>query len=289
MQTPNPVQKSKQPSELQINITNDIEQPEILGVEDVKINTKLKEPIPSKSKFSVRKSKSKVVSKTSSTNFKKIKKPSVSDKKRKTSDTQVPKVFALAINKRPKKMLIKPKIPTFDDQKKTNVIPSMVKSSTRNPDLVEIYHNNAVKQSKSSESDITKKKLQIISEKNNPNLEIIPPLNIGETEDTSNPTKNVVCIYKNYTLPTISSRMKQVAKYYMNSFNIRTIPFCTATSTTPSHNIGINIQQVMSMVKSKQPNIKLSPTLAYNIGLAAGKWEDNPLDFLGSSLAPKTF
>ncbi|XP_064214651.1 uncharacterized protein LOC103313194 isoform X2 [Tribolium castaneum] len=253
---------------------------QVFGVDEVTINTKSKQSIQLKPRGKI-KSKAKVASISSSRNFKKMRKATTSlpDKRHtKSSESQILKV-APAINKRARKVATKPKV--FEAPRKS-LVPSIVKHSARNPDLVEIYHNNAVKQTKSSDSDINKKKPKV-----EPDVEVVPPLNIGENDNQVDQNKGVVSIYKNYTLPTISSRMKQAAKYYMHSFNIKTIPFCLSTSTSPSHNIGINIQQVMSMVKTKQPVGKLSPTLAYNIGLAAGKWEDNPLSILGSTVTTK--
>lgn len=174
--------------------------------------------------------------------------------------------------------------------------PRLATSCGGNQDLVEIYHNSAVKESRSSESDVPKKRLlqkQKEEHKVEPQVvpeappEVVPPLNMNATGDQEPQSLMSTMLSRNYEMPTISSRMKQVAKYYMNSFNIKTIPFCPATSTGPSHNIGINIQQVMSMVKTKQPVQKLSPTLAYNIGLAAGRWNTSPLSFLVSSMTSR--
>lgn len=58
---------------------------------------------------------------------------------------------------------------------------------------------------------------------------------------------------KNYSQPTISSKSKQVDKNMWNTLNVKSIPFIAATSTAPSHNIGVNIQQVLSIIKKRQP------------------------------------
>lgn len=58
---------------------------------------------------------------------------------------------------------------------------------------------------------------------------------------------------KNYSQPTIASKSKQVDKNMWNTLNIKNIPFIAATSTAPSHNIGVNIQQVLSIIKKRQP------------------------------------
>lgn len=51
---------------------------------------------------------------------------------------------------------------------------------------------------------------------------------------------------RNYELPTMASKMKRVVKPYYHHFNIRNIPFVVGTSLSPSHNLGLNIQQVCS-------------------------------------------
>ncbi|XP_044729087.1 uncharacterized protein LOC123292472 [Chrysoperla carnea] len=74
-------------------------------------------------------------------------------------------------------------------------------------------------------------------------------------------------MFHHYQLPTISSRLKQVTKNYLQDLNIKTIPFVTTTSTTPSHNLGLNIQQVLSIMKTKHLVGGISPTLAHNMGI----------------------
>lgn len=92
---------------------------------------------------------------------------------------------------------------------------------------------------------------------------------------------------KNYELPTIASKMKQVARNYFQNFTFRTIPFVVARATTPSHNLGINIQQVLSIMKGKKPLQGISPTLAHNIELAATKLGSRPLSALVSNLGSR--
>lgn len=187
---------------------------------------------------------------------------------------------------------------------------SKLNSKTNN--LVEIYHNKAVKNSDSDESNLKKSRQQdrIITEN------FIPPLNIptqnaikGPLYDNSaksdsacpngfrnsfscdpphQPRTTVSCCYsRNYELPTVASKMKQVAKSYMGTLNLKTIPFCAAISTTQSHNIGINIQQVMNIIKNRQPINGISPTLAHNIGLAAEKLNSKPFSALVSTINSK--
>lgn len=175
--------------------------------------------------------------------------------------------------------------------------------------LVELYHNNkAIIKSDSDEScqkqkspkqdlhttTITLSRIQNIPEvvtermkmnyypqSENPRCQLSP---IGENEIYD--ARVSTAYLKNYELPTIASKLKQVAKGY-NGFDFRTIPFCAARSTSPSHNIGINIQQVMSIMKTRQPLNGISPTLAHNIGLAAEKLHNNPISAMVSTLGSK--
>ena len=50
---------------------------------------------------------------------------------------------------------------------------------------------------------------------------------------------------RGYEMPTVASQMKQAGmrNYYGNP-NYTNIPFVVSKSTAPSHNIGVNIQQV---------------------------------------------
>uniref|UniRef100_A0A0C9QMX4 Cep57 protein n=1 Tax=Fopius arisanus TaxID=64838 RepID=A0A0C9QMX4_9HYME len=60
----------------------------------------------------------------------------------------------------------------------------------------------------------------------------------------------------NYQQPTFASKLKCVNRCYLTArFNLRNIPFVVGTSITPSHNLGLNIQQVLSLMKSKQPGL----------------------------------
>ncbi|KAJ8931568.1 hypothetical protein NQ314_015515 [Rhamnusium bicolor] len=111
---------------------------------------------------------------------------------------------------------------------------------------------------------------------------------VDNFEPPQAPRTEITTYSKNYELPTIASRMKQVAKSYLNSFSFKAIPFCAAISTSPSHNIGINIQQVMNILKTRQPINGISPTLAHNIGLAADRLNSRPLSALVSTINSRT-
>ncbi|KAL3284757.1 hypothetical protein HHI36_018899 [Cryptolaemus montrouzieri] len=164
--------------------------------------------------------------------------------------------------------------------------------------LVEIYHNNAAKES-DSEEEKNKSKIQVkIKSDAIPNLNInshdcgdckdIKNCNHANDEGYEEPHAPRICYTnKSYELPTIASKMKQAVKLDFNMFNFKAIPFCPVSSTTPSHNIGINIQQVMSIIKTRQPVQGISPTLAHNINLAAEKLNHDPLTSFVSSMTSK--
>ncbi|XP_014487962.1 PREDICTED: uncharacterized protein LOC106751555 isoform X2 [Dinoponera quadriceps] len=56
----------------------------------------------------------------------------------------------------------------------------------------------------------------------------------------------------NYEMPTVASKLKRSSRSYFGRFNFRNIPFVVSTSVTPSHNLGLNIQQVLSIMKTRQ-------------------------------------
>lgn len=114
--------------------------------------------------------------------------------------------------------------------------------------LVEIYHNIAAKNSDSDEGQINKPKKTIPrSEEIQVEISDVPPLklplkvdqfcetqpNFIQSDRCHKITQNEGCYdppeaprtissyIKNYELPTIASRMKQAAKYYMNTFNFK--------------------------------------------------------------------
>lgn len=177
--------------------------------------------------------------------------------------------------------------------------------------LVELYHNKAVKNSDSDDEEDKEKKKKSktakLQQQKATEDKVVPPLDINDerkcyrddTKQILEPEKEVdyhepatprtqcSLLSRNYELPTIASKLKEVAKCYLQAFNFHMIPFCPAMSTSPSHNIGINIQQVLNIIKTKQPVCSISPTLAHNIGLAAEKLNSQPLHALVSTLSSR--
>ncbi|XP_019881180.2 uncharacterized protein LOC109609007 isoform X2 [Aethina tumida] len=175
-----------------------------------------------------------------------------------------------------------------------------------NRKLVELYHNDMAT-SKGSESDDSVKVTKNLKpfrlnlsdhteswskgDLNKPKPSIYNNIsNLKSVSKTQNqiPSKNALDAESSYQMPTIASKLKQVARCYFNAFKFRAIPFCPATSTSPSHNIGINLQQVMSMMKMRQPFQGLSPTLAHNITLAAEKLNSSPTATMVTSMTSRT-
>lgn len=174
--------------------------------------------------------------------------------------------------------------------------------------LVELYHNKEVKNSDSDDEEDKNKKKKSRSDKlqqQKVENKVVPPLEINEKnhyktvkqstefeketdyQEPATPRTPNSFLSKSYELPTIASKLKKVAKCYLQAFNFHMIPFCPAMSTSPSHNIGINIQQVLNIIKTRQPVCSISPTLAHNIGLAAEKLSGQPLHALVSTLSSR--
>ncbi|KAI4502582.1 hypothetical protein M0802_002494 [Mischocyttarus mexicanus] len=87
---------------------------------------------------------------------------------------------------------------------------------------------------------------------------IIIPNNESKLYQQQNAVFDLACYVpmanRNYEMPTLASKLKRTNRSYFNRFNFRNIPFVVGTSVTPSHNLGLNIQQVLSIMKTRQPN-----------------------------------
>ncbi|XP_057325401.1 uncharacterized protein LOC130667664 isoform X2 [Microplitis mediator] len=78
---------------------------------------------------------------------------------------------------------------------------------------------------------------------------------------------------RRYQQPTIASQLKKVNRcYFTTRFDIKNIPFVVGTSVTRSHNLGLNIQQVWSLMKNRQPEILngIRPVLIRKVGQIFG-------------------
>ncbi|XP_008554929.1 uncharacterized protein LOC103576488 isoform X2 [Microplitis demolitor] len=78
---------------------------------------------------------------------------------------------------------------------------------------------------------------------------------------------------RRYQQPTIASQLKKVNRcYFTTRFDIKNIPFVVGTSVTRSHNLGLNIQQVWSLMKNRQPEIlnEIRPVLIRKVGQIFG-------------------
>nr|XP_033325726.1 uncharacterized protein LOC117220145 isoform X1 [Megalopta genalis] len=75
---------------------------------------------------------------------------------------------------------------------------------------------------------------------------------------------NPMATTRSYEMPTLASKLKRVNRSYFSRFTIRNIPFVVGTSVTPSHNLGLNIQQVLSIMKTRQPTVNgIAPFLIH--------------------------
>ncbi|CAH2103341.1 unnamed protein product [Euphydryas editha] len=73
---------------------------------------------------------------------------------------------------------------------------------------------------------------------------------------------------RHYELPTVSSNMKRIALYsYSSNKNEVRMPFIVSKSLAPSHNVGVNLQQILNGVKLQQPLSKIPLTIAHQMGL----------------------
>ncbi|CAH1105381.1 unnamed protein product [Psylliodes chrysocephalus] len=198
-----------------------------------------------------------------------------------------------------KKMKISAK--PIEDHVSSRPLMSFDNKSSKHAKLVEIFHNKEAKSSDSDEGNSHKKNHHMTCDGDHldvPNPDV-PLLQLENCEDANDmnmqskrlaqrmitgdyydppeaPRLHINYCQKSYQLPTIASRMKQA------------IPFCPAITASPSHNIGINIQQVMNILRNRQPINGISPTLAHNIGLAADRLNTRPLSTLVSSINSKT-
>ncbi|XP_078039818.1 uncharacterized protein LOC144471548 [Augochlora pura] len=80
---------------------------------------------------------------------------------------------------------------------------------------------------------------------------------------------NPMATTRSYEMPTLASKLKRVNRSYFSRFTIRNIPFVVGTSVTPSHNLGLNIQQVLSIMKTRQPTVNgIAPLLIHKVSKA---------------------
>ncbi|KAJ8737396.1 hypothetical protein PYW07_000667 [Mythimna separata] len=98
-------------------------------------------------------------------------------------------------------------------------------------------------------------------------MESVPTSMEPKNEGTHHP-RRVRYRSRGYEMPTVASQMKHagVRSYYGNP-NHSNIPFVVSKSTAPSHNIGVNIQQVLNGLKQQQPLSGIPLTIAHHMGL----------------------
>lgn len=146
----------------------------------------------------------------------------------------------LEVNKQPKsdsKTVMKKSKKNLVDDMKLETIPSHIKSL--NLFNVKVTSKTVLMKEESVQTETVEKAPENL-EVHKEIEEIIPSQVEYEAE-------------KNYSQPTIASKSKQVDRNMWANLNVKNIPFIAATSTAPSHNIGVNIQQVLSIIKKRQP------------------------------------
>ncbi|XP_032527388.2 uncharacterized protein LOC116777785 isoform X3 [Danaus plexippus] len=73
---------------------------------------------------------------------------------------------------------------------------------------------------------------------------------------------------RRYEMPTVSSKMKEAGmRCYYSDSNKTNIPFVVSKTTAPSHNVGVNLQQVLNGLKVQQPLSGIPLTIAHHMGL----------------------
>ncbi|KAJ0183723.1 hypothetical protein K1T71_000146 [Dendrolimus kikuchii] len=87
-------------------------------------------------------------------------------------------------------------------------------------------------------------------------------------QEVRSPRRLIKYRSRRYELPTVASQMKQAGvRHFYGNANQTNIPFVVSKSTAPSHNIGVNIQQVLNGLKIQQPLSGIPLTIAHHMGL----------------------
>ncbi|KAJ8737577.1 hypothetical protein PYW08_000172 [Mythimna loreyi] len=98
-------------------------------------------------------------------------------------------------------------------------------------------------------------------------VESMPMSMEPKNEGTHHP-RRVKYRSRGYEMPTVASQMKHAGmRNYYGTSNHTNIPFVVSKSTAPSHNIGVNIQQVLNGLKVQQPLSGIPLTIAHHMGL----------------------
>ncbi|XP_048488848.1 uncharacterized protein LOC125491298 [Plutella xylostella] len=88
----------------------------------------------------------------------------------------------------------------------------------------------------------------------------------SDSNQPERPPRRRVQSSHSYERPTVSSQLKQAAVHYYQPYSAQgNIPFVASKSCTPSHNIGVNLQQVLNGVKTKQPIGGIPLTIAHHM------------------------
>ncbi|KAG7313453.1 hypothetical protein JYU34_000578 [Plutella xylostella] len=109
----------------------------------------------------------------------------------------------------------------------------------------------------------------------------------SDSNQPERPPRRRVQSSHSYERPTVSSQLKQAAVHYYQPYSAQgNIPFVASKSCTPSHNIGVNLQQVLNGVKNKQPIGGIPLTIAHHMGLCHLPATQNGAEPMRESLSP---
>ncbi|XP_050361125.1 uncharacterized protein LOC126780571 isoform X2 [Nymphalis io] len=144
-------------------------------------------------------------------------------------------------------------------------------SETERRQVVELFKNNEARSPRQLNINIAKEMNKVKDndalynhEAENRPMENVPITNVKKPKVN----KNVKYRNRHYELPTVSSKMKRVVIHsYNDNLAHAAIPFVVSKSSAPSHNVGVNLQQILNGLRVQQPISKIPLTIAHHMGL----------------------
>ncbi|XP_064076375.1 uncharacterized protein LOC113404095 [Vanessa tameamea] len=144
-------------------------------------------------------------------------------------------------------------------------------SESERGQVVELFKNNEARSPRQLNINIAKemnriKDNAVLYKQEAPigQMENVPPTYLKKPKGN----KNVKYRNRHYELPTVSSKMKRVVLHcYNDNLAHAAIPFVVSKSSAPSHNVGVNLQQILNGLRVQQPISKIPLTIAHHMGL----------------------
>ncbi|XP_026315119.1 uncharacterized protein LOC113226621 isoform X2 [Hyposmocoma kahamanoa] len=173
--------------------------------------------------------------------------------------------FSISINKKSQPTSLR-KAATLEKRRKH--VPLEVLTKENRP-VVELFSKNNTLHSADIKRNVANSSKTVLEA----DEEILQTAAAVKKEKEHRYPRRVKYLSRRYEMPTVASQMKQTAmRYYYgninNSKNNYNIPFIITKSCAPSHNIGVNIQQVLNGLKVQQPLSGIIPlTIAHHMGL----------------------